>query len=461
MSDIGEYSGKTDREILGYSRYRVAAAALLAMLVISPFEYGWSSISGKIGAAYGWSDSQISTMFTLFVVFQSVGMLPGGMLRDRFGPRWTTAVAGVFSALGLFSVTLGPSYGLVIVLWCVGSFFTGFIYNDAVTTGNKWFRDRRGLMTGIIAGGFSWGSIPFIFWIQGISHSAPKSTFFTVIYVMTGLLVVVPLVASLFMKDPPKDWAPPGWVPKKKATKRPSDHQFTLFQALATWQMWVMIISFILISGAGLAGMSRIVDYSGSFGFAAAAGTAAAAGVSVANGFGKLGLGWVAERVGGENTMIVSYVLSGLLLLGSVAAGNAGSEPLFIVTAILSIFFWASLFSLFPVVIGHYYGNASAGANYGVLYAIAKGSGGVYGGIVTSVLINHHGFSYGMEAAGILAIISGLILIPLKYFPVVWRGRTSESLRPAEDDGVVDSGRHGAAIGLREDTLTKTEVHSS
>lgn len=451
MSAVLGTPGKTDREILGYSRYRVAFAAFCAMLVISPFEYAWSSISGHIGATYGWSDHQIDTMFTLFVVFQSVGMLPGGMLRDRFGPRWTTAVAGLFSALGIFSVTLGPSYGLVITLWCIGSFFTGFIYNNTVTTGNKWFRDRRGLMTGLIAGAFSWGSIPFVFWVQGIPDTASKSTFFTVIYVMTGLLAVVPLLASLVMKDPPKGWTRPGWV-ATKAAKRPTDHEFTLFQALRTWQLWVMIVSFILISGAGLAGMSRIVQYAHSFGFAAAAGTAAAAGISIANGFGKLGLGWVSERLGGENTMIGAYVLSGLLLLGSVVAGNAGSEALFVITAILSIFFWASLFSLFPAMIGHYYGNAASGANYGLLYAVAKGTGGIYGGIVTSLLISNHGFSTGMEAAGALAIVAGLLIVPLKFFPVRWRGRETQSVQPA------DVSRPAAAPPALKDSFEKSGV---
>lgn len=451
MSAVLGGSGKTDREILGYSRYRVATAAFFVVFVISPFEYAWSSISDKIGGTYGWSDHQIATMFTLFVVFQSVGMLPGGMLRDRFGPRWTTAIAGVFSALGLFSVTLGPSYGLVLTLWCLGSFFTGFLYNNGVTTGNKWFRDRRGVMTGVIAGAFSWGSIPFIFWIQGIPEHASKGTFFTVIYVMSGLLVGVSLVASLVMKDPPKNWVRPGWVPSKKAARH-TDHEFTLFQALRTWQMWVLLVSFILISGAGLAGMSRIVQYSGSFGFAAGAGTAAAAGISIANGFGKLGLGWLSERLGSENTMIGAYVLSGLLLLGSVAAGNAGSEPLFVVTAILSIFFWASLFSLFPAAIGHYYGNAAAGANYGLLYAAAKGTGGVYGGIITSILITNHGFSYGMRAAGILAIVAGLLIVPLKFFPVVWRGREPEPLQPA------DASRPGAAPPAIKDAFEKSAV---
>jgi OFA family oxalate/formate antiporter-like MFS transporter len=223
-------------------------------------------------------------------------------------------------------------------------------------------------------------------------------------------------------------------VPTTKAAKRHTDHEFTLIQALKTWQMWLLIISFILISGAGFAGMSRIVKYSESFGFAAVAATAAAGGIAIANGFGKLSLGWVSERLGRENTMIGAFVSSGVLLIGSVAAGNAGSETLFVVTAIGAIFFWASLFSLFPAAIGHYYGNAAAGANYGLLYAIAKGTGGVYGGILTSVLISNHGFSYGMRAAGILAIVAGLLLVPLKFFPVVWRGREPEPLQP-EDAG--------------------------
>ncbi len=431
MSAVIGGPGRTDREILGYSRYRVAVAAFFAMLVISPYEYSWSSISGPVGQAYGWTDNQVSTMFTLFIVFQSVGMLPGGMLRDRFGPRWTTRIAGLFSALGIFSVTLGPSYGVVIVLWCIGSFFTGFIYNNAVTTGNKWFRDRRGVMTGVIAGAFSWGSIPFIFWIRGIPDSASETTFFSVIYVMTALIVVLTFLASMSMEDPPKDWSPPGWVPKKASIRR-SEHEFTLLQALRTWQMWVLMVSFVLISGAGLAGLSRIVDYSASFGFAATAGTAAAAGIAIANGFGKLSLGWLSERLGRENTMIGSFVASGVLLVGSVVAGEAGNQALFLVTAILAIFFWASLFSLFPVTIGHYYGNSGAGANYGALYAVAKGTGGIYGGILTALVITNHGFSYGMVVAGILAIVAGLILIPLKLFPVTWRGQEEELLQPVE-----------------------------
>src|SRR5215471_3644468 len=41
--------------------------------------------------------------------------------RDRFGPRSTTAISGLFSGLGLLALALGPSYPLVLALWYIGS----------------------------------------------------------------------------------------------------------------------------------------------------------------------------------------------------------------------------------------------------------------------------------------------------------------------------------------------------
>ena len=73
--------------------------------------------------------------------------------------------------------------------------------------------------------------------------------------------------------------------------------------------------------------------------------------------------------------MFVSYALCGALLLLTIFAGQMHQEVLFVCAAILAIFFWASLFSLFPITVGHYFGETAAGSNYGLLYAIAKGSG--------------------------------------------------------------------------------------
>src|SRR5437764_14463486 len=99
---------QTDREILGYSRYVVLAAAFSAMFIISPFEYAWSSMSGHIGKIYGWSPEQVALMFTLFIIFQSVGMLPGGILRDKYGPRSTHANAGFVAGVVTLTIPIFP-----------------------------------------------------------------------------------------------------------------------------------------------------------------------------------------------------------------------------------------------------------------------------------------------------------------------------------------------------------------
>jgi MFS transporter, OFA family, oxalate/formate antiporter len=412
----------TDRQILGYSRYVVFAAAFLSMAVISPYEYAWSSMSGHIGGLYHWSHTQIGWMFTLFVIFESIGTLPGGLLRDKFGPRWITIVAGLVAGLGIYATSLGPSYAFVLIIWCIGSFFAGFVYNTAVTTANKWFPDKRGVAAGFIAGAFSWGSLPFIFPIRAIPKTAPDSEFFHVIYIMAAIIGGVSIVAAAFMKDPPAGWRPVGWVPKTTIA-RATDHQYTLGEALSTWQMWLLILSFILISSAGLAGVSKIVKYSNSFHFAAAAATAAAGGIAISNGLGRVVLGSLSEYIGRETAMIWSYILTGVFLALTILAGAIHSETLFVVTAILAIFFWGPLFSLFPATIGQYFGEAAAGANYGILYAIAKGSGGLYGGVLSAILITQHGFPTAIGAAAAMAFCAGLLIIPLRNNAPTWHGQ--------------------------------------
>jgi MFS transporter, OFA family, oxalate/formate antiporter len=404
---------RTDKEILGYSRYILLVAAFFAMFVISPYQYAWSSMSARIAGAYGWSHEQIALLFTLFVIFQSLGMLPGGMLVDRFGPRLSIGFSAVLASMGVFALTLGPNFILVSSLWCVGSFFTGFIFNGTISITNKWFYDKRGVMIGLVAGAFAWGSLPFIFSIRAISLHAPVSAFWHIIDIMAALISIVGIISALFMKNPPLGWR----LLKNdgsRASKSPMKRQYSVREALMTWRMWILIASFVLISGSGLSGISKMVAYSNSFGFTAVAATAATGGIAVATGFGKLITGVISQRFGCENTMIVTFILSGILLFLTILTGSQGSESMFVVCSIVGIFFLASMFSLFPTIIGHYFGEAAAGGNCGMLFVIGRGLGGIYGGVLSTLLVDHKGFSFAMAIAGAMAIASGLILIPLK-----------------------------------------------
>jgi hypothetical protein len=44
------------------------------------------------------------------------------------------------------------------------------------------------------------------------------------------------------------------------------------------------------------------------------------------------------------------------------------------------------------------------------------------------VLITQHGFSFAIAVSGIMAIVAGLVIIPLKFRPPVWKEAPSERI---------------------------------
>lgn len=411
---------KSDREILGYSRWFVIVVAFLAMALISPYQYAWSSINPFLSEKFGWELSRIGAIYTLYMIFQAGASIPAGVLRDKYGPRSLTMIAGAVAAIGLYALTASSISIISIAFGVFGGFAVGVIYSSAVNTANKWFPDKRGVTAGLIAGAFSWGSIPFILWIRS---DATVATYTQIVWKIALIAGVIIIAAGYFLKDPPKGWVPHGWAASKKRVKRPCEHQFTLRETVRTWQLWVLFLSFCLVAGAGLVTVSKIVRYAEGIGFAAVVATAAAGGLAFTNGLGRPVMGWVSDHLGRENTMIFSFISAGLLTIGIYACGTINSPAGFIICTLGALFFWGPLYALFPAVCGHYYGEDYAASNYGVLYT-AKLVGGIYGGYLSALIITRYGFGTSFIIGAVMQIVAGLIIFLPKYNPPVWKSDT-------------------------------------
>ncbi|WP_459607250.1 MFS transporter [Dickeya oryzae] len=210
MSELITMQKRTDKDILGFNRWWLFVLAFLAMSVISPYEYAWSVIAPHFAKTYGWEPTKISLMFSMFVIFQAFGTLPGGIFRDKFGPKIVSVVAGIFSGIGLLVCAFGQtlSYNIVLTVWCIGCFFCGFVYNAAITTCNKWFPDYRNITIGLISAAFSWGALPFYFPYSKHSGRCPGQCFFSMLFfIMAAVISGVIIITGLLMKDPPKGWS--------------------------------------------------------------------------------------------------------------------------------------------------------------------------------------------------------------------------------------------------------------
>ncbi|HAT1684555.1 TPA: OFA family MFS transporter [Klebsiella oxytoca] len=426
MNENASVHHLTDKEILGFSRGWLFVLAFLAMCVISPYEYAWSVIAPHLGKIYHWESTRVSLMFTMFVICQAFGTLPGGILRDKFGPKIVSVVAGIFSGIGLLVCAFGQtlSYGVVLVVWCIGCFFCGFVYNAAITTCNKWFPDNRNITTGLMSAAFSWGALPFIFPIRSIPQEAPDSTFFSVIFIMTAIIAGVIIVTGLLMKDPPKGWTVNNLKARKKSISRPCDKQYSMGEAMHTWQFWVLIISFVLVSGSGLTFISKSIKFASAYHFSLTAGTELTIGIAITSGLSRVIAGWISDKIGVDKTMSLFYILCGLFSLVALFFAEGGSAEGFVCSCIVAIFFWGALYSLFASIVGYYYGEVASGSNYGMLYATAKGLGGIYGGVLSAWLISTYGNSFTIVISAIMALLSGIILIPLFTRPPIWKERS-------------------------------------
>lgn len=414
--------GLTDREILGWirSRWVVAIAGIAAVATTGAFQYAFSAFAPLLQQHYKWSPVDTGLLFTLYIVLQSFAAIPGGFLVDRFGGRAVTIISAVLCFLGYLALALGPNYWLVAALWIIGAFGAGVIYIAAVTLANKWFPDRRGLVVGLTVAMYPWSGIPFAAMFLGIPKNAPFSTFFSAVLFTAIFALVVGIIMGIFMKAPPKGWLPPGWVPRK-AVKRPSEHQYTFREAISTWQFWALQVSYLLIASAYLSGVSQMVSYARSFGFTEIVVLFSATLLAFMSGLSRIVLGWISDYFGRENTMILAFFLTGVLIFVTIYAGQTANIALFLLAVAIANFLAGAEFVLFPSIVAQYYGEVAAGANYGILRALGKGSGGIYGGALTALLIQAGGYPFAFTISGVLAVLSSLVVILVKLRPPIWR----------------------------------------
>ena len=98
--------------------------------------------------------------------------------------------------------------------------------------------------------------------------------------------------------------------------------------------------------------------------------------------------------------------------LGGTAATEI-SPTLFVASVVLAVFFWSPQYTLFPSIVGEYYGLTHSSSNYALLYS-GKMWGGVFGGAVVAWLVTRTGWYTAFGLGGVLAMAAGLTALLLR-----------------------------------------------
>src|SRR5262249_42265314 len=124
--------------------------------------YAWSVFVPPLEREFGWTRAQTSWVYTIAIVCFALPLVVAGRIQDVKGPRLCAAIGGTLVSAGFVLASLTRSLAMLYVFYgVIVGVGNGFGYATPMPVGSKWFPDRRGLVVGLMVGGYGAGSAIF------------------------------------------------------------------------------------------------------------------------------------------------------------------------------------------------------------------------------------------------------------------------------------------------------------
>lgn len=410
----------------GGNRWLILAGGIIVQLVIGAV-YAWSTFSRAILAEpseFDLSTVQATIPFEVAIGMIFVGTFLGGRLQDRRGPR-PVALAGVtiYSVgiiLASFARDNSDLWLLILGYGVLGGLGLGLAYIVPIAMLQKWFPERRGLITGLAVGGFGFGAVITSPLAQTlIDGSEDFQRFPTKVFLWLGIAYLVAglLGASVF-RNPPEGYTVAEASSGASADDTPapapaSQEEYTPPEAMRTPQWYMLTLILTVSVTAGISFISLAAATASDVAGFSAAGAATLVGImGLFNGAGRILWAAASDRIGRKTALTGILAIQGVALL---AIPHISNMAMFYVLAALIYLCYGGAFGTLPASASSFFGLRHSGAIYGLML-IGWSIGGVVGPLLISALVGDEGnYTLGFTAVGVLALVG--VAIPLMTRP--------------------------------------------
>ena len=295
-------------------RWAMLAACVVMNMCIGS-AYAWSVFQKPLISLYGWTTVEASLAFAIIMGLGPLPMILSGKSLQYLQPKTVILIGGLLFGLGnIITGYISSLAGLYLAYGLVAGLGQGTVYGCGVSNMVRFFPDKRGLCTGVLAAGMGSGALVVapiaarLIAVYGVLNA----------FKVLGLAYTIIIVGfSFFIDTADPLFRPAGWVPSGRATVSVSGIEKDWTQMLRDPIFYVIVAMFAAGTISGLmilAHASPILQQMVHVAPQQAAGMVGL--VALGTAVGKFGWGVVSDAIGRFPTAITMYVISALCMFG-------------------------------------------------------------------------------------------------------------------------------------------------
>ena len=362
--------------------------------------YCWSIFSQEIADYIGFSKGAVEWAFSFAIFFlgMSAAFL-GGLVEKNI--HKSSLIASITFALGMAGTGFFIWYGgnnPHSVLSLVGIYISyGFImgiglgtgYLSPVKTLMLWFKDKKGLATGLAVAGFGAAKAIASPIMSRMLVGLGEGGVFKMFYILACVYFVMMFIGHLILAKPE------GWVEPQTKSKDEGIIATLKTEPIASYiGIWLMFYINITCGLAIISQEKMIVKCVGLGAFAGIISTISA----LFNAGGRLGFSAWADKLKDRNTIykliFTLSIVSTLIVLLTKGIAN-GDGNVLLITFVLALIFivnagYGGGFSNVPTLLSDHYGMGNISAIHGITLS-AWAFAGLTGNQMASFIVNHTG----------------------------------------------------------------------
>jgi MFS family permease len=338
---------------------------------------------------FGWTRSELTSVYSIYLLVHGCTAPLVGLVFDRFGPRWVygsgmLSLGAAFFFAGSLSA-LWQFYLLIGVLVGIGVSMNGMVPGSALIA--RWYRERLSTALGVAYSAFGIGTVLFVPLVQHLVAEYDWRQSYRIMG--AALMLLTPLVIFAL---PWRTFA--AGHPARADARRATGEGWTLAAALRSPVFWGLAQVFFFTASAMFAIIVQLVAFLVDLGFSPIAAATAFGFVGLLSGVSVMASGLSSDRFGYRQIVTLSFV--------GTAAGMALLLLLSFYPSALVLVLFVPVFGLCMGVRGpivssvsaRYFAGPRVATIYGLIYgcnAIGAALGAFAGGLLHDLTGGYRG----------------------------------------------------------------------